>query len=194
MFYYRKLTSKDKSIIPQITKIHIQEINDITISFGNEVINKFYELYLAKSLIYGIFEKKSNFLVGFVAFEFKDSQIYLNLLKNKKFILKIISIFFSKNLFRLIDVSVLFIWLNINNFYKENRIQISYTVMEKNYQSKGIYSKCIFDILNEVYKNYNKNYFIKTYSNESITKFYLSKGFKLISKFKGRSILSYRIL
>ena len=96
MFYYRKLTSKDKGTISQITNIHIQEINDITTLLGNEVINIFYKLYLTKALIYGIFEENSNLLIGFVGFEFNDSQIFANLIKRKVFIFKLLRTLFSK--------------------------------------------------------------------------------------------------
>ena len=65
--------------------------------------------------------------------------------------------------------------------------------MHKNYQSKGIYGDLIFKILNDVYDEYKKDYFIKTYSNEKITNYYLSKGFRLLDEFRGRSILSFKI-
>ena len=176
MFYYRKLTSKDKGTISQITNIHIKEINDITTLLGNEVINIFYELYLTKALIYGIFEEKSNLLIGFVGFEFNDSQIFSNLIKRKVFIFKLLRTLFSKDFFKLFEAIYLFIWMIKKNFYKKDKIQISYTVLRKNYQSKGIYGDLIFKILNDVYDEYKKDYFIKTYSNEKITNYYLSKG------------------
>lgn len=166
--------------IPQVVKIHRQELPGFLSQMGEDFLNKFYEVSLTIPEIFTLVEKKDEQISGFVSGTTSAKGLYKKVIL--KDILPFIFIFLRyfithpKNIVRAVRI------LTYPGF-TDDIPELLTIAVEKNYRDRGIGRKLFQETVKQLQKKGAKKFRVSVYGRLPANNFYIKMGCRMERSF-----------
>jgi len=175
------ITSLHATDIPQIVKIHKNELHGFLSDLGEGFLIKFYEVSLHIPEMFTLVEKENEQILGFVTGAIRVKGLYKKMIFKNPFMFGILFLgYFITHPLQLVKLCQLVSYPG----FKDDIPELLTIAVKKDYQSRGIGTKLFKEVIKEFKKKGFKKFRVSVYDKLSANEFYKKMGCRFEKSFE----------